>query len=343
MILTFAPYELLMRHPFRIAHFSRTSTNIVLTRIECDGVVGLGEATMPPYYGENIETITAFLTKAQSVLKRYNYPFDISEIMLEIDALAEKNTAAKASIDIALHDLKGKIEGIPVWKMLGSDPSQMPITCCTIGIDTPSVLRQKVAEAAEFEVLKIKLGSDDDKQIIRTIREITDKPLYVDANQGWKDRFFALDMAHWVAEHGAQLIEQPMPKDDIEGNAYVTEGSPIPTVADESFQRIRDFDIIQGAFSGINIKLMKCTGLTEGLKMVSEARKRQMTILIGCMSETSCAIMAGAALAPQCDWADLDGPWLVTNNPYPTPVLSAKTATERGGKIQLNNRSGLGY
>lgn len=343
MILSFEPYELLMRHPFRISNFSRTSTIIVLTRIECAGCIGLGEATMPSYYGENVETITVFLTKAQSILKRYDYPFDISQMMLEIDSIADKNTAAKASIDIALYDLKGKIESLPVWQMLGSEPSQMPITCCTIGIDTPSVLRKKVAEAADFEVLKIKLGSDDDKKIILTIREITDKPLYVDANQGWKDKYLALDMAHWVAEHGAELIEQPMPKDDIEGNAFVTEGSPIPTVADESFQRITDFDNIQGGFSGINIKLMKCTGLTEGLKMVREARKRQMKILIGCMSETSCAIMAGAALAPQCDWADLDGPWLVTNNPYPTPILSAKTAREKGGKIQLNNRPGLGY
>ena len=324
-----------MRHPFRISNFSRTSTPIVLTRIEYDGFIGQGEATMPPYFGENIETISAFLTKAQSVLKKYAYPFDIHKIMLEIDALAEKNTAAKASIDIALHDLKGKIEGMPVWKMLGSDPEKMPVTCCTLGIDTPSVLRQKVAEAADFDVLKIKLGSDDDKKIIHTIREMTDKPLYVDANQGWKDKHFALDMAHWVAEQGVELIEQPMPKEDIEGNAFVTEGSPIPTVADESFQRIADFDSIKGAFSGVNIKLMKCTGLTEGLAMVHEARKRHLKILIGCMSETSCAIMAGAALAPQCDWVDLDGPWLVTNNPYPTPIL-------RGGKIQLSEAFGLG-
>ncbi len=336
MVLTFQSYDLQMRHPFRISNFSRTSTAIVLTQIECNGFVGLGEATMPPYFGENIETISAFLTKAQSILKRYTYPFDMQEIMFEIDLLAEKNTAAKASIDIALHDLKGKIEGIPVWKMLGSEPQNMPITSCTLGIDTPSVLRQKVEEAADFKVLKIKLGSDDDKKIINTIREMTDKPLYVDANQGWKDKHFALDMAHWVASQGVELIEQPMPKEDIDGNAFVTEGSPIPTVADESFQRIKDFDKIKGAFKGINIKLMKCTGLTEGLEMVHEARKRGLKILIGCMSETSCAIMAGAALAPQCDWVDLDGPWLVSNNPYPTPIL-------RGGKIQLTDKAGLGF
>ena len=335
MELTFQPYELYMRHAFRIANYARTSTNIMLTHIRLGEYVGLGEATMPPYYGENTETISAFLNIAQNVLKNISYPFDIQQIMLEIDALAAGNTAAKASIDIALHDLKGKIEHKSVWKILGSEPSKMPLTTCTLGIDTPSVLRQKVEEAADFHVLKIKLGSDDDKKIITTIREMTDKPLYVDANQGWKDRGFAVDMSYWLAEQGVELIEQPMHKEDLEGNAYVTENAPIPILADESFQRFQDFDTIKGAFNGINIKLMKCTGLTEGLAIVKKARELDLKILIGCMSETSCAILAGAALAPQCDWADLDGPWLVTNNPYTTPIL-------RGGRIQLTDEVGLG-
>ena len=342
MNIAFHPYNLQMRHPFRIAHFSRTHTAIVLTQIQLNGFVGLGEATMPPYYGENVETITAFLAKASFVLKKQAYPFDIQEIMSEVELIDFKNTAAKASIDIALYDLKGKIEGIPVWKMLGSNPANMPKTSCTLGIDTPSVLKQKVAEAAAFEVLKIKLGSGDDKAIIKTIREMTDKPLYVDANQGWTDKYEALDMAHWVAEQGVELIEQPMPKEDLEGNAFVTEGSPIPIIADESFQRFTDFATIQGAFHGINIKLMKCTGLTEALKMVHEARRRDLKILIGCMSETSCGIMAAAALAPQCDWADLDGPWLVTNNPFATPVLSVGNEREKGGRILLSEEVGLG-
>ncbi len=342
MKLTFQGYDLQMRHPFRIAHFSRTHTAIVLTQIELNGFIGLGEATMPPYYGENVETMTAFLEKASIILKKQAYPFDIQAIMSEIELINVKNTAAKASIDIALYDLKGKLEGLPVWKMLGSNPANMPTTSCTLGIDSPSVLKQKVAEAAAFEVLKIKLGSDDDKAIIKTIREMTDKPLYVDANQGWTDKYEALDMAHWVAEQGVELIEQPMPKEDLDGNAFVTEGSPIPIIADESFQRLTDFHTIQGAFHGINIKLMKCTGLTEALKMVHEARRRGLKILIGCMSETSCSIMAAAALAPQCDWADLDGPWLVTNNPFATPILTVRNGEDKGGKILLSEEVGLG-
>lgn len=334
MILSFKSYDLQMRHAFRIANYSRTFTSIVLTEIEFEGFKGLGEATMPPYYGENVETISTFLTEAKTVLKRFKR-LDIEAIMLEIEAIAPRNTAAKASIDIALHDLKGKMEGQPVWKILNSEPINMPLTSCTLGIDTPSVLRQKVEEAQDFKVLKIKLGSDDDKKIIKTIREMTDKPLYVDANQGWTDKNFALEMAHWVAEQGVEIIEQPMPKENLDGNAFVTEGSPIPIIADESFQRFADFDSVMGAFNGINVKLMKCTGLNEGFKIVHEARKRDLKILIGCMSETSCAILAGAALAPQCDWADLDGPWLVTNNPFETPVLI-------DGKIQLSDKNGLG-
>ena len=336
MKLTFQPYDLQFKHAFSIANFSRTFTRIVLTTIELEGFTGCGEASIPPYLGETAETISTFLEKAKAVLKNKTQPIDIEDIMAEIDALETGNKAAKAAIDIALFDLKGKIELTPVWKMMGAKQRNMPITSLTLGIDTPSVLRQKVAEAADFKVLKIKLGADDDKKIINTIRELTDKPLYVDANQGWKDKHFALEMAHWLAEQGVQFIEQPMPKEDLDGNAFVTEGSPIPTFADESFQRLTDLPKITGAFHGVNIKLMKCTGLNEGLKIVSAARTRSMKLLMGCMSETSCAIMAGASLAPLCDFVDLDGPWLVSNNPFKTPLL-------KNGKILLNKSAGFGY
>jgi L-Ala-D/L-Glu epimerase len=334
MNLTHQPYDLYFKYPFTISGFSRTHTRIVLTQIALEGYIGYGEATLPPYLGETAETISALLDKAKDILKKQTYPFDIEAIMSEIDALADGNKAAKAGVDIALHDLKAKMLGIPVWQLLGANPKQMPVTSCTLGIDTPSVLRQKIKEAKAFKVLKVKLGSDDDKQIINTIREVTDKPLYVDANQGWKDRHMAVDMVLWLADKGVQIVEQPMLKTDIEGNAYVSQHSPIPIFADESFQRLGDMSQINGAFHGINVKLMKCTGLNEGLKIVSAARKSDLKIMIGCMSETSCAIKAAAALAPLCDYADLDGPWLVKNNPFDPPIL-------RGGKIQLSHGAGL--
>jgi L-Ala-D/L-Glu epimerase len=261
---------------------------------------------------------------------------DCQLIMSKIDALAEGNKAAKAAIDIALHDLKGQLENRAVWQILGSNPEKMPLTTCTIGIEMdPSVLKQKIDDAADFKVLKIKLGSEDDKKLVQMIRQFTDKPLYVDANQGWQDVNFAIDMTHWLAEKGVVLIEQPMLKTDLDGNGKVCEASPLPVFADESFQRLSDFDAIKGVFDGINIKLMKSTGLWEAQKMVEKARQIGLKIMIGCMSETSCAIMAAAALAPQCDYADLDGPWLIKDNPFQTPIL-------KDGKIQLSTAAGLG-
>jgi L-alanine-DL-glutamate epimerase-like enolase superfamily enzyme len=164
---------------------------------------------------------------------------------------------------------------------------------------------------------------------------LTDKPLYVDANQGWKDRVEALDMAHWLAEKGVIMIEQPMNKADLDGNAFVTEGSPIPILADESCQRLDDIVRVKGSFHGINIKLMKATGLAEGFNMIKKAREYGMKVMIGCMSETSCGIYAAAAMAPLCDYVDLDTPWLVTNNPYKRPIL-------KYGKLQLSDANGLG-
>jgi L-Ala-D/L-Glu epimerase len=335
MNLTYQPIELALRYPFRIALMSRTSTPVVLTQITLGDFTGFGEASMPPYLGESHASVCAFLALAQqkiiSKIKDSSalQNIDCQSIMRRVDKLADGNKAAKAAIDTALHDLKGKMEGRAVWQILGSNPETMPLTTCTIGIETdPSVLKQKIDDAADFKVLKIKLGSEDDKSLVNLIRQFTDKPLYVDANQGWKDVGFAIEMTHWLAERGVLLIEQPMLKTDLEGNGRVCEASPLPVFADESFQRFADFD-------GINIKLMKSTGLWEARLMVEKARQKNLKIMIGCMSETSCAILAAAALAPQCDFADLDGPWLIKNNPFEAPIL-------RGGKIQLSNDWGLG-
>lgn len=342
MVLTYQPYDLALRYPFRIALMSRTSTPIVLVQITMGAFTGFGEASMPPYLGETHASVCAFLELTNRRVFNYmskNTIFqiiDIQSLMEEIDALADGNASAKAAIDIALHDLKGKVEGQAVWQILGSNPDKMPLTTCTIGIEIdPSVLKQKIEDAADFHVLKLKLGSEDDQKLVNLVRQFTDKPLYVDANQGWQDVNFAIEMTHWLAEKDVLLIEQPMSKTDLDGNGKVREASPLPVFADESFQRFTDFDKIQGVFDGINIKLMKSTGLCEAKRMVEEARRRDLKIMVGCMSETSCAILAAAALAPQCDFADLDGPWLIANNPFEPPIL-------RGGKIQLSNADGLG-
>lgn len=333
MKISYAPYELKLKYPFSISGYSRTSTPLLLLEIFHEGFTGYGEASMVPYMGERVETASAFLDKIDpSSLK---YPFDYDQITSMLDGIEKGNPAIKAALDIALHDLQGKIEQKPCFELLGADKHAMPVTSVTIGIDTPGVIIQKVKDAAFASVLKIKLGSADDKALINTIRSVSDKPLYADANQGWKDRYQAIDMVHWLHEQGVEIIEQPMAKEDRDGNAWVTERSPVPILADEAVQRYADMEKIKGAYHGINVKLMKSAGMYEAGKMIRRARELDMKILIGCMSETSIATLAGAALAPLCDWADLDGPFLTANNPFKDPDFSE-------GKWVLSEEPGLG-
>jgi len=310
--LTFKPYTLELKHVFTIATSSRSTTPVMLTEIEYDGITGYGEASMPPYLGESHESATAFLSKID--LSRFENPFDLENILSYIDSIAPGNPAAKASVDIALHDLVGKIMEQPWYKIWGLDKSRTPYTSFTIGIDTPEVVRQKVKEAEAYKILKVKLGRENDKEMIETIRSVTDKPITVDVNQGWKDKEFALDMIHWLNEKGIILIEQPMAKEKIEEHAWLTEKSPLPIIGDEAVQRLPDVVKAYKVYSGINIKLMKSTGLREAYKMILVAKSLGMKVMIGCMTETSCAISAASQLTPLVDWADLDGNLLISND-----------------------------
>lgn len=312
--LRYKPYTLEMRYVFTVASFSRTTTPVVLTQLEYDGIIGYGEASMPPYLGESQESVINFLNKID--LSGFNSPFQTEELLAYVDQISAKNTAAKASVDIALHDLIGKILGQPFYKIWGLNPALIPATSYTIGIDTEDVIRKKVMEADQFKILKVKLGLETDKMIIDTIRQCTDRPLCADVNQGWKTKEQALEMSHWLAERGVVFLEQPMPKEQIDDNAWLTAHSPIPTIADEACQRLIDVPALQGVYSGINIKLMKCTGMREAKRMAELAQSLKMKVMIGCMTETSCAISAAAQLAPLVDWADLDGALLIGNDIY---------------------------
>lgn len=333
MQLRYKPFELLLKYPFSISGFTRTSTPLMLLEIECEGQIGYGEASMVPYHGESIATATAFLSKVK--LDWLKLPFDFDGLIAYLDDLAPGNPNIKAAIDIALHDLQGKLEGKPCYTYFGSDPEQMPATSITIGMDTPEVILQKVKDAELAKILKVKLGGEADKLLIETICSVSNKPLFVDANQGWKDRIQASEMIHWLHEQDVVLIEQPMDKNNWDDNAWVSEQSPIPILGDESIQRLADVEKAKGVYQGINIKLMKSAGMYEAYKMIQRARELDLKILIGCMSETSCATLAGAALAPLCDWADLDGPFLTKNNPFPNPDF-------KDGKWVLADRPGLG-
>ena len=209
--LSFEPYELILRHTFTVSSYSRKTTPGVQIRIDFEGFTGYGEASMPPYLGQSVETVCSFLSKVD--LGQFKDPFRLEEILAYVDSLSPGDNAAKAAIDIALHDLVGKLLGQPWWRIWGLDPSKAPDTTFTIGIDTPEVVRQKTEEcAAQFNILKVKVGLDNDKEMIQTIRQVTDLPLAVDANQGWKDRQQALDEIYWLQENGVVMVEQPMAK-----------------------------------------------------------------------------------------------------------------------------------
>ncbi|WP_313190289.1 dipeptide epimerase [Sphingobacterium sp.] len=331
--LRFKPYTLELRHVFTVASFSRSTTPVVLTELEYDGIIGYGEASMPPYLGESQESVMNFLNKID--LSSFNSPFQTEEILRYIDQVDAKNTAAKAAVDIALHDVLGKIMGQPFYKIWGLNPDLIPPTSYTIGIDTEEMIRKKVAEAEQFKILKVKLGLDTDKMIIDTIRSVTDVPLCADVNQGWKNKEEALEMSHWLNERNVVFLEQPMPKEMIDENAWLTERSPIPTIADEGCQRLADVPALKDVYTGINIKLMKCTGMREAKRMAELARSLDMKVMLGCMTETSCAITAAAQLAPLVDWADLDGALLIANDIYDGMQV-------KDGLCHLPDRPGIG-
>ena len=334
MKLSFRPYELKLRHVFTVATYSRSTTPDVQVEIEYDGIIGYGEASMPPYLGESVESVMNFLNKVD--LEQFNDPFQLEDILAYIDGIMPGNTAAKASVDIALHDLAGKLFNAPWYKIWGLDKEKTPSTTFTIGIDTPDVVRKKTEEVAGlYNILKVKLGRENDKEMIETIRSVSNLPIAIDANQGWTDKQYALDMILWLKEQGIVMVEQPMPKTQLDDIAWVTQHSPLPIFADESLQRLSDVAGLSGAFSGINIKLMKCTGMREAWKMVTLARALNMKVMVGCMTETSCAISAAAQFSPAVDFADLDGALLIGNDIF-------KGMEVIKGKITLNDLPGIG-
>ncbi|HOO69057.1 MAG TPA: dipeptide epimerase [Bacteroidales bacterium] len=342
MVLTFEPFEARMKHVFTIAGSSRSTTPIVLTKIAYQGYVGYGEASMPPYLGESTASAMEFLRRVD--LSRFSSPFQMEEILTYVDNITTNNTAAKCAVDIALHDLCGKIMGQPWWKIWGWNNKDLPSTSVTVGlayapdgsIDKEEV-RKKTMETLDYNLIKVKLGNteENDKTMITTIREITDLPIVVDANQGWKEKGYALDMIEWLAQRGVEMVEQPMPKLLLDEAAWLRDRSPLPLIADEACQRLTDVRKLYGAYDGINIKLMKCTGMREAREMITLAKALNMRIMMGCMTETSVAISAAAQFADQLEWADLDGNWLIANDIF-TGMKVVK------GRITLEDKPGIG-
>lgn len=333
MKLSYAPYSLQFKHPFGLSHSTRSTTEVVYVKLEKEGVAAYGEAALPPYLAETQSSVIEFFKKAAPLLS--NNKGTLEEIVSSLDKLAPENTAAKAAIDIALHDLLGKIKNKAAHQLLQLQKPEPKETSVTIGIGDLSLIPQKLEELKDFNLLKIKLGNKNDREVITCIRKHTSKPLVVDVNQGWPDKQFALEMIQWLATQNVLYIEQPLAKENLKDMEWLSAQSPLPILADESFQRFSDLEKISSCFSGINLKLMKCTGLQEAKKIILTAKEKNLKINIGCMSESSCGIAAAAQLMHYADWIDLDGPMLIKNDPF-------DGVNFKNGKLELCDAPGTG-
>ncbi len=333
MKLIWKQYDLQLKHTFRISRSARDTVSVMIVSLEHEGIIGYGEASPSSRYGEDVNTLNTFFSKIN--LSTFDSPFLIDDILRYVDSIAAGNTSAKCAIDIALHDWVGKKLHTPLYKMWGLNPAKVPLCSFTIAIDTKEIVEQKVREAEEFPILKVKVGLDNDKEMIETIRKITDKPLYVDANEGWKTREKALESVKWLKNQNIVFVEQPMPAAQFEDIKWLRDHSELPLIADESVIRLSDIPTLAQAYDGINIKLMKCTGVREAMKMIHTARATGMKVMMGCMIETAVAISAGAQLGPLLDYCDLDGNVLISNDPF-DGVRNTR------GKMILTEKPGIG-
>jgi L-alanine-DL-glutamate epimerase-like enolase superfamily enzyme len=333
MKLTYYPHTIKLIDTFAIAAGSRNTTPAVMVEIENDGLIGYGEASLPPYLEENQDSVINFLKNIH--LDKYADISDIYLLLDIVDTSVPGNSAAKASLDIALYDLWGKLNSLPLYKMLGVQIKKKLFTSFTIGISNPEELERKIESASDYKFLKVKLGSNRDKEIISSIRMYTDKPLFVDVNQGWTDKYHALDMINWLSEKKVLLVEQPLPKGSLKDAGWLMERSPLPIIADEAVQGFSDLEKIKDCFTGINIKLMKSGGIRNAYRMIKLARELNLKVMIGCMTETSCSISAASHLAPLADWIDLDGSELISNDLFHGMKI-------KDGEIIIPDQPGLG-
>ncbi|HEY6828020.1 MAG TPA: dipeptide epimerase [Gemmatimonadaceae bacterium] len=323
-------------HPFVIARGAAPENRLIRVRlIDDDGAEGWGEAAPNRFYGETADTALGALARLKPIVEAAD-PWKIEETEAALNAALRFNASVKSAISAALHDLAGKKLGVPVYKMWGLDPARAPLSSFTIAIaSNDDELRERVGQAAQYPVLKIKLGTARDEHIIRTVRDAApDKILRVDANAAWNPKH-ALRMIELLRDLGVEYVEQPLPPHDIDGLRFVRERSSLPVIADESCVVAADIPRLVGAVDGINIKLAKCGSLREALRMIATARAHNMLVMAGCMIETSLGITAAAHFAPLLDYADFDGAALLSDDPY-------VGATIAGGKIELPTGPGLG-
>ncbi len=321
------------RHPFIIARGTQSEYRSVWVRLrDAEGREGWGEAAPTKYYGETPETVLAALQLYATALPAD--PFDLDESERRLQLVLNGNPSARVALSAALHDLAGKRLGVPLYQLWGLNPQKTPRSTFTIGIDTVEKIRAKIAEAEQYPILKIKLGSEKDLEILQAIRDATPKELRVDANAAWTMKH-AVHMLPVLKEFGVTVLEQPLPASDLAGLGEVTRRADIPVIADESCLTSRDIPPLVGKVDGINIKLAKCGGLREALRMIAIARAHGLMVMVGCMIESSLGITAAAHVTPLVDIVDLDGAALLANDPF-------SGATIDGGRVHLPSGPGLG-
>lgn len=322
--------------PFVIARWGYSGhENVIVSITDDEGCIGLGEAAPNRYYGESPESVVSALERYSPIIERAVDASSIEAIEAEMLVALRGNASARAAVSSALHDLHGKRLDTPVYRLWGLDPDATPVSSFTISISDEAGLCERILQAEQYPILKIKLGTDHDDEIVRTVREAApDKLLRVDANAAWAPHR-AVRMSFALQDLGVESIEQPVAAADIAGLRFVHERSPLPVYADESCLVAHDIPRLAGACDGINIKLAKCGSLLEARRMVHVARAHDMRVMAGCMIETSLGISAIAQLAPMLDMADFDGAALLANDPF-TGVTIA------GGEVTLSRSPGLG-
>jgi L-alanine-DL-glutamate epimerase-like enolase superfamily enzyme len=326
--------RLKLRHTWTTTMSSSDFRDTLHVRLIREGVTGHGEGAPIIRYQENAAGAEGAVLSVRDLVTGSD-PWQFEKLLGEIFRRVPGQYAAKAALDIALMDWVGQKLGVPLYRYLGLDPNDAPITTFSIGIDTPEVTRTKVREAEAFPVLKIKVGLDTDEATIAAVRSATNKPLRVDANEGWKDKEVAVRKINWLATQGVEFVEQPMPAEMLEETRWVRERVRLPLIADEACQRARDVPRLVGIFDGVNVKLDKAGGILEAFKMIQIARALGLKTMLGCMVSSSVSVTAAAHLSPLVDYADLDGNLLIANDPFTGVQV-------RNGKLLLPDRPGLG-
>jgi L-Ala-D/L-Glu epimerase len=323
-----------LRHTWTTTMSSSEYRDTLHVAYSRDGITGHGEGAPIVRYKEDAKSAQKAADSQRNLLLATD-PMQFSKTMARVFRAVDGEWACKAAIDIALMDWVGQKLGIPLYTYFGLDPKDTPLTTFSIGIDTPETTRQKTREAAEYPILKIKVGLSTDEPTIEAVRSVTKKRLRVDANEGWKDKEEAVRKINWLETQGVEFIEQPLPAEMIEETRWVRSRVHIPIIADEACRHASDIPKLREAFDGVNVKLDKAGGILEAYRMIEVARAMGMKTMLGCMVSSSVSVTAAAHLSPLVDYADLDGNLLIANDPFHGVRVEK-------GKLLLPSRPGLG-